>query len=269
MAKRKIIKIDEELCNGCGECVIACAEGALQIIDGKARLVKEQYCDGLGDCIGECPTGALTIVEADVEAFDQEAVRRHLMQTQGIEAVNRMEEAAEQHTKKSEKASPAPFSGCPGTMARMMETAKAAQPSSGFQEGHAIASDLQHWPVQLHLVRPGAPFFVGKELLVLSTCAPVASADIHWRFIRGRSVVVACPKLDDTEGYVEKLAGILQESTISKVIITRMEVPCCGGLTAIVKEAVKLSGRKDLKVEETTVSLSGDVISAKEIASIA
>lgn len=193
MATRTIITIDEETCNGCGNCITGCAEGALQLVNGKAKLVKEQFCDGFGDCIGTCPTGALTLVEREVPEFDP---------------------------------------------------------------------DLQQWPVQLHLVQPGAPFFKNKEMAILSTCSPIASADVHWRFMRGRSIVVACPKLDRTEPYAGKLSQIFQEPTIPKALIVRMEVPCCGGLTRIVQEAHRLSGRRDLVIEEVTVGLDGTVVSS-------
>jgi len=258
--KRKIIQIDEALCNGCGECVTACAEGALQIIDGKARLVKEQYCDGFGDCIGECPTGALTIEEREADAFDIQATKQHLYSEGGLDAVNRFETAQKVH--EVEETPPPRAGGCPGT--RMREAVASAPQStpvasSGALPPQAIPSELRQWPVQLHLVQPGAPFFKNKELVVVSTCAPVASADVHWRFIRGRSQVVACPKLDRTEGYVQKLAQILSEPSIPKVIILRMEVPCCGGLTQIVQAAAAQSGRRDLVVDEVTVGLNGDI----------
>ena len=132
-------------------------------------------------------------------------------------------------------------------------------PTTTAMPTQAIRADLEQWPVQIHLVQPGAPFFKNRELVVLSTCAPVASADVHWRFIRGRGVVVGCPKLDDTEGYAEKLGAILSEPSIPKVLVVRMDVPCCGGLTAIVKEAVGLSGRTDLQTEEVVVGLQGEV----------
>ncbi|OVE74768.1 hypothetical protein BVX97_06530 [bacterium E08(2017)] len=263
MAVRKIINIDEDLCNGCGNCVTGCAEGALQIVDGKARLVKEQFCDGFGDCIGSCPTGALTIEERDSEAFDEEATKDYLRETQGEDAVKRMEEAAVRH---EEPAAP-PAGGCPGLRMRenlKQEESKPAASVDGLP-GKVNETELDQWPIQLHLVQPGAPFFKNKEMAVLSTCSPIASADVHWRFIRGRSVVVACPKLDDTGPYAEKLGAILAESTIPKVIVVRMEVPCCGGLTAIVKEAVALSGRTDLVADEVTVALDGNVIATKPI----
>ena len=285
--RRKIITIDEEKCNGCGNCVTACAEGALAIINGKARLVKEQFCDGFGDCIGECPTGALKIEEREAGEYDEEATRQHVMQTAGPEAVRRMQEAARRHASgmagaphgAAEHADPkarhlaahgnAP-GGCPGSRLRFQpRSAAGAAPTpasaAGSGTGHVIASDLEQWPVQIHLVPPNAPFFRNRELVVLSTCAPVASADVHWRFLRGRGVAVGCPKLDDTTGYAEKLGAILSEPTIPKVIVVRMEVPCCGGLTHLVQEAMQRSGRTDLVGEEITVALNGDVLGSRPI----
>ena len=261
MAKRKIITIDEELCNGCGNCVTACAEGALQIIDGKAKLVKELFCDGFGDCIGDCPTDALKIEERESVEFDEQATKEHLRSTQGLEAVKRMETAAEKH--EAAHAGPAHgHGGCPGSRMRTDLSKEAAKPvaSSSGLPPKVNESELNQWPIQIHLVQPGAPFFQNKELVVLSTCAPIASADVHWRFIKGRGVVVGCPKLDQTEGYAEKLGEILKDPSIPKVIVVRMEVPCCGGLSMIVKEAVSLSGRDDLVFEEVTVGLNGEVL---------
>ena len=265
MTKRKIIRIDEEKCDGCGKCITACAEGALQLIDGKARLVKEQFCDGFGDCMGECPTGALRIEECEADSYDPLATREYLKKEHGPEAVQRFDETSRRHAEVAHQHAGHGHQGggCPGSAMRtkLNETA-VKQPASFSSKGpaQAIRSDLNQWPVQLHLVQPGAPFFNNKELVVLSTCAPVSSADIHWRFLRGRSVVVACPKLDRTEGYVEKLAGILQESSIPKVMIVRLEVPCCGGLTQIVQQAVAQSGRTDLEVEEIVIAVNGDII---------
>jgi ferredoxin len=267
--KRKIITIDEEKCNGCGNCVTACAEGALKLVNGKARLVKELFCDGFGDCIGDCPTGALKIEERDTDAFDVEATKQYLKATQGEAAVRRMEAAGAAHERGAHPgpaARPAPpMGGCPGSRMRFApktgQAPAASVPAAGAGlPGHVLDSALEQWPVQLHLVQPGAPFFQNRELVVLSTCAPVASADVHWRFLRGRSVVVGCPKLDETGPYAEKLGAILAEPTIPKVIVVRMSVPCCGGLTQIVKEAWQLSGRRDLVVEEVTVDLNGDIM---------
>jgi NAD-dependent dihydropyrimidine dehydrogenase PreA subunit len=271
MAKRKIIEIDEDLCNGCGNCISGCAEGALQLIDGKARLVKEQFCDGFGDCIGTCPTGALTITERESDVFDVEATRENLLNTQGAEAVRRMDDANAAHDRGEHPEPPAPApaphgGGCPGTRMRMASADKpAAKPTATGTPagGQMVRSDLEQWPVQLHLVQPGAPFFDNKEMVILSTCSPIASADVHWRFIRGRSIVVACPKLDQTEPYTDKLAGIWQNTTIPKAIIVRMEVPCCGGLTMIAEEALRRSGRTDLVLEEVTVGLTGDILGTR------
>jgi len=241
--KRKIIEINEELCNGCGACVTGCAEGALQIVDGKAKLVSEVFCDGLGACIGDCPTGALKIIEREAPEFDEVAVEKHL-------------------GKPIPKAPPT--GGCPGMQIRFGEK-KPAAPSAPVTSGQVIPSELNQWPTQLHLVPPVAPFFANRELVVLSTCSPSASPDVNWRFIRGRAIVIACPKLDRTEGYVEKLTDILKSNGIPKVIIVRMEVPCCGGLTRIVSEAALQSGRTDLIVEEAVIGLNGELISTKEI----
>ncbi len=233
--KRKIIEIDEELCNGCGECVTGCAEGALQIVDGKAKLVNEVFCDGLGACIGTCPTGALKIIERDADEFDEAAVEEHLG---------------------NQKPKAPPAGGCPGMQVRFGGEPKVEHPAVSEQ---VIPSELNQWPTQLHLVPSVAPFFKDRELVVLSTCAPSASPDVNWRFVRGRAIVIACPKLDRTEGYIEKLTEILKSNGIPKVIIVRMEVPCCGGLSVMVKQAAQQSGRTDLIVEEATIGLNGDV----------
>jgi Pyruvate/2-oxoacid:ferredoxin oxidoreductase delta subunit len=288
--KRNIITIDEDKCNGCGDCVVACAESAIQIIDGKAKLVKEQYCDGMGDCLGECPTGAIKIEEREVPGFDAAATRTHVAQTGGVAAVKKFDEATVRHglapataaagvgdpgklaSTRPATAQPAHHQhgggGCPGSRMRTMQpSAPAAAPTPG---GSGLPpklnpSELAQWPVQIHLVSPQAPYFKGKELVIMNTCGGLASADLHWRFLRGRSVVVGCPKLDRTEGYAEKLGALLAEPTIPKALVVRMEVPCCGGLTAIAQEAVRLSGRADLILEEVTLALSGEVLSQEEV----
>ncbi|MCC7299762.1 MAG: 4Fe-4S binding protein [Verrucomicrobia bacterium] len=242
--KRKIIEIDEEKCNGCGNCVTGCAEGALQIVNGKAKLVSDVFCDGLGACLGECPVGALTIVERDAPEFDEAAVENHLGKT-------------------LPKPHAPPTGGCPGMQIRFGEQKKSVPPESVAVGGQVIRSELNQWPTQLHLVPVSAPFFKNRELVVLSTCAPSASPDVNWRFIRGRAIAIACPKLDRTEGYVEKMAAILSSNGIPKVIVVRMEVPCCGGLTMMVKEAARRSGRSDLLVEEATIGLDGELRETK------
>ena len=261
--KRKIIKIDEELCDGCGNCVTGCSEGALQIINGKAKLVKEEFCDGFGDCIGTCPTGALTIEEREAPDFNEKATKKHLLETQGTEAVWRMEEAQKKHHSEAEELTMS--HGCPGSKMLVLEKEETKPPVTSDNLPNVIPSDLQQWPVQIHLVSPQAPYFKNKELVIMSTCGPIATADVHWRYLRGRSVVVGCPKLDNTQPYIPKLAEIMKEPTIPKVIVVRMEVPCCGGLTKIAEEAAERSGRRDIIVEEHIVGIDGKVKEVKTL----
>jgi len=268
MEMRKIIRIDDDLCDGCGNCIVTCAEGALKLVNGKARLVKDLYCDGFGDCVGKCPTGALVIEERVADPFDFDATRAHVETSGGAEALRRFDAAAAEHEKKESDAlpligtpgSPARGSGgCPGSQVRFAKIESAVQPVASGGPRQAIPSELRQWPVQLHLVQPGMPFFKNREMVVMSTCGPIASADVHWRFLRGRSVVVACPKLDDTRPYAVKLGAILSEPSIPKVSVVRMEVPCCGGLTEIARQAAGMSGRTDLVLEEVTLGVNGDL----------
>ncbi len=267
--KRKIIEINEDLCNGCGECTTGCSEGALQIIDGKAKLVREDFCDGFGDCIGTCPTGALKIVEREAKEFDEEATIKHLRKTQGEEAVQKMIDAQKVHLEK-ENATPAmkPVGGgCPGLRNFVQKKATpVSKPATDSTNGPSqlMPSELEQWPVQLHLVNPAAPYLDGRELVIMSTCAPLASADCHWRYIKGRSVVVACPKLDNTGPYVEKLTQMLVQNNIPKVIVVRMEVPCCGGLTHFGKEAVLNCG-KDVIFEEHFIGVDGSLKEVRKL----
>lgn len=262
--RRKIIKIDKEKCNGCGNCVTGCAEGALAILDGKAEIVKDLYCDGFGDCIGTCPTDALSFEEREADAFDPAAVLEHVRETRGQEGAAEFETAHRRHEAES---APAKISlGCPGMQAKTLhrqEAAAAAAPAVGTPR--VIQPEIQQWPLQLHLVSPNAPFFKDREFALISTCSPLAAPDVNWRFARGRGIAVACPKLDRTEGYVEKLAEILSDPSIPKIVVVRMVVPCCGGLTHIALEAARLSGRSDLIVEEATVSLEGDILGVKQV----
>ncbi|NCD34251.1 MAG: 4Fe-4S dicluster domain-containing protein [Spartobacteria bacterium] len=241
--KRKIIEIDEEKCNGCGQCVTGCAEGALQIIDGKAKLVKEQFCDGLGACIGDCPAGALKIIERDADAFDEEQVKVYLAKTAA-----------------PVKKAVSPPSGCPGTQSRMLEpaTEKTAVPSDSMPQ--VIRSELSQWPVLLHLVPVQAPFFKEKEMVLLSTCSTVACPDVQWRYIRGRAVVVACPKCDLTEGYVDKLTAIIDANALDRIYVVRMQVPCCGGLSVMIRKALSAAHRS-VEVREVVISVEGVILS--------
>ena len=236
-ALRTIIRIDEEKCNGCGQCVEACAEGAIQLVDGKARLVSESYCDGLGACIGECPQGAISFERRVAEEFDERAVEAHLRQTGRAPATPH----AHDHAR------------CPGAAARQFQPAGHAGRSTGQ------ASALGQWPVQLALVPPTAPYFQGADLLVTADCVPFAYADYHADLLSGKAVVVGCPKLDDAEFYVQKLGAILSASDIRSITVAIMEVPCCRGLERIVRRAVAQAG-KHLPVEVVTIGIQGEKV---------
>ncbi len=276
--KRQIITIDEEKCDGCGACVTGCKEGALQIIDGKARLLSETYCDGLGACLGECPRGAISIEEREADPYSEAAVMEklirqpreiiaaHLDHLAGhgekeyhAEALRFLEENDIQYS--AEEVSPnhgvheKMQCGCPGSAAREIRRSGGAPGPSGRAE-----SMLGQWPVQLHLVSPAAPYFKNAELVVMSTCAPLASANVHADYLAGRAVVVACPKLDVTDPYINKLAEIFRINNTNRAIIVRMEVPCCGGLTRIAAVAAGQSGREGLTVEEHVLSVQGELI---------
>ncbi len=258
---RTIIHIDEEKCDGCGQCANACAEGAIRIVDGKAKLVSEVYCDGLGACIGECPTGALWTEERESEEYDVEATREHLTR------IGRDPSAA--HDPNAEHApskEPLPC-GCPSTTSQAFEPAAArpACPGTAARAFTAAAeqgrtgqpSALGQWPVQLTLVPPNAPYFQGADLLVTADCVPFAYADYHADLLAGKAVVVGCPKLDDTEFYADKLAAILAASDIRSLTVAIMEVPCCGGLVRVVERALEQSG-KDIPVEIVTIGVRGE-----------
>jgi len=240
MAVRNIVKIDEEKCNGCGDCVNACAEGAIEIIDGKAKLVSEIYCDGLGACLGECPEGAITIEQREAAEFDEEATKAHLTEGQKTQA-------------------PSNFV-CPGmTAAKLREKSDAVQSASA-----EVPSQLTHWPVQLKLVSPQAPYLANADLLLVADCVPFAMGDFHDRFLKNHSIVVGCPKLDDSQFYIEKLAQILKANKLNSLTVIHMEVPCCSGLTHIAKEAVAKGGAK-LSFEDNTIDLRGNVIKTETI----
>jgi Pyruvate/2-oxoacid:ferredoxin oxidoreductase delta subunit len=248
MALRNIVKIDEEKCNGCGLCVSACAEGAIKLINGKARLVSETYCDGLGACLGHCPQDAITIEQRQAHEFDEEATKAHL---------------ARQQQQQQQQQKPAPPPGgfvCPGTMARKLREQSA--PSTASAEPQA--SQLTHWPVQLKLVSPQAPFFQDADLLLVADCVPFAMADFHSRLLRDHAVAVGCPKLDDTPYYVEKLAAILREGQPRSLTVVHMEVPCCFGLVRIAEQALAASG-VNLPFTDVTVDLQGKVKSTRNV----
>lgn len=250
--KRKIIKIDENLCNGCGLCVPACAEGAIQIIDGKARLVADNLCDGLGACLGECPRGALTIEEREADAFDEKAVEAHL---KGQPACDCPGGHGHEHPEPKTLEQPLGC-GCPGTYSRSLAPNK--EPVDHFTDT-GTESELTHWPVQLSLINPRASFLKDADLLVAADCVPFAYPDFHRRLLRGRVVAVGCPKLDDVMPYMDKLAEIIRHNNIQSVTVAHMEVPCCTGMVRVVQEAVRRSGVA-VPVESIKISLDGQVL---------
>jgi ferredoxin len=239
MAKRQIIRIDQDKCDGCGMCVPSCAEGAIQIVDGKAQLLADRFCDGLGACLGECPQGALTIEARDADEFVGPAP--------GVphpEVKTPVPEAKE-------------VFACPGS--RMQQ----------FERGAVTGSDnntsaLGHWPVKLRLVSPTSPFLKGASLLVAADCAPFAVGDFHSRYLAGKALVCGCPKFDDVPEHVAKLTAILKENDIREISIVNMEVPCCSGLVQIVRQALEAAG-KNLPVTICTLGTAGQVLQQQKI----
>jgi len=232
--KRRIIRIDEEKCDGCGLCVPGCHEGALQVIDGKARLVKESYCDGLGDCLGECPRGAISIEEREADPYDENAVAKHL----------------------AHKDAPCPPSGCPGAASMSFDKPEPKPVKAG---GAPSPSMLRQWPVQLHLVSPMAPYWKGADILVAASCVPVSFGDFQNALLKDRRIVIACPKLDRTEGYVEKLTEIFRRNDVSSVTVAHMEVPCCSGLVSMVEQALSRCG-KVLPYRRVKIGIKGEML---------
>ncbi len=218
--KRKIVRIDEDKCDGCGECVSSCAEGAIQLIDGKARLMSDRLCDGLGACLGHCPRGAIGLEERESEPFDE-----------------RMAAAQSSQSKRH------PGRGSPCPSARLLDfSAPASAPGTHPAVSPPAPGTLRHWPVQLHLIPPTAPFLAGADLLVCATCVPVAMPDFHARLLQGRAVAIACPKLDDQTGYLEKLTAMFAGAGLNSVTVARVTVPCCAGLLRLVRRARDLAG---------------------------
>ncbi len=241
--KRKIIRIDEEKCNGCGLCIPACAEGAIVMIDGKARLVAEKYCDGLGACLGECPQDALTMIEAEVEAFDMEAAEAHVKDLKPVLLPS----------------APAMPCGCSSTLVQVFPSANACE-----KAGPPVAQDhpdsaLSHWPVQIRLVPPTAPFLKNAHLLIAADCTPVAYAGFHQDFLAGKAVLMGCPKFDDVPAYVEKFTQIFRQNPIKSVTVLVMEVPCCQGLPAIIRTAMVQSGQ-EIPLNVVIISLRGEIL---------
>lgn len=236
MAKRNIIKIDEDKCIGCGICVDSCHEGAIQIIDGKARLVSETYCDGLGACLGTCPVDAITIEEREAEAFDAS-------KAPGLQKEKPAEEAK------------LPC-GCPGTAVKSINREPAACCVDDNSETQPSA--LANWPVQLKLVPVSAPYLQGADILLAADCVPFALADFHKRFLAGRALLVGCPKLDDAQAYVEKLTDIIKNAKPASIKVVRMEVPCCSGLVKIAEMAIQKAG-SNIQLDQVIVGIDGTI----------
>jgi NAD-dependent dihydropyrimidine dehydrogenase PreA subunit len=280
--KRKIIHIDEEKCTGCGQCIPDCPEGALQLIEGKARLVSDLFCDGLGACMGTCPEGAITVIEREAGAYDEKAVManvvplgpavvtahlEHLLghgeqelYTQAIDYLNERNIPIPPHSipgPRQGHARPKPPSspGCPGFAARRI-----SRPSRESTEQGELYSELRHWPVQLKLVNPYAGYFDNADLLIAADCVPFAYADFHRQFLKDKVVIILCPKLDsDVDGYITKLAGIFARHAINSITVLHMEVPCCSGIRYIVNQALERSGAT-IPVKDVTISIDGQVV---------
>ena len=236
---RKIIHIDEEKCNGCGLCATACHEGAIDIINGKAKLVRENFCDGFGDCLPGCPTGAITFEEREAPAYDEAAVQENKKKKELQEKMKHLHEG-----------------GCPGSRMRMLEQPEAAESAASVPV--QPVSRLRNWPVQIKLVQERASMFAGADLLVAADCTAYAYGNFHQDFIRDHVVLVGCTKLDDVD-YSEKLARIFMRNDIKSITVARMEVPCCAGMERAVKMALKESGKK-IPVKTVVISTEGEIL---------
>ncbi|HBM15854.1 MAG TPA: 4Fe-4S ferredoxin [Lentisphaeria bacterium] len=237
--KRKIIEIDQDKCNGCGQCVSACHEGAIQLVNGKAKLVSDVYCDGLGACIGDCPVDAIRIIEREAEEFSEKAVK----------ARNTKEAAHKNHSSS--------HSGCPGMAIRSFtknEAVRAVNSPRG-----EVPSELTQWPIQLKLVPVNAPFWENASVLIAADCSAFSMGAFHGKLLKGKKLVIACPKLDDTSNYVEKITAIIRENNLRDLTVIYMEVPCCRGLVAIVTEALSQSG-KNIPLNLVKLSLDGNIL---------
>ena len=246
--KRKIVSIDETRCNGCGLCVSACHEGAIQLVNGKARLISDSYCDGLGDCLPACPVDAIQIVEREAADYDEAAVAARMAAAQGHASAAPASAAAKP---------PLPC-GCPGQMAKSIARKPAAEAPAADAPAAAPVAQLANWPVQIKLVNPRAPYLQNAALLIAADCTAFAYPDIHRRFMRNKVTLIGCPKLDEGD-YAEKLTAILQANDIKSVTVLRMEVPCCGGIANAVMRALQASG-KMIPWQVVTISTEGQIL---------
>lgn len=249
--KRKIIEIDENKCNGCGLCVGVCAEAALEMVDNKAKLTKDFYCDGMGACLDVCPVDALKIIEKETAEYDPEKTYEHVKGLRGEEQAKKVHGVSEAKNKTDEPMK----CGCPGTMTQDFR----GKETSDKKEQGSVDSELRQWPIQLRLISPLAPYFSNADLVVSADCAAFAFGNFHQKFLKGRALVIFCPKLDEgQEEYKEKLTQIFKTHNIKSISVVHMEVPCCGGVGYLIKEALKDSG-KDIKIKDYTISLQGEV----------
>lgn len=255
---RKIIRIDTEKCNGCGLCVPSCAEGAIEIVDGKAQLVAEKYCDGLGACLGECPEGALQVVDEEAEAFDESAVKEHL--SDRAAATHGTDAHGDRTLKMAAHAHQAAPCGCPSMQMQSFATQTACEKANApIAHAGPGVSALTHWPIQIHLVPATAPFLRGADLLVAADCTPAAYPRFHDGLLQGKAVLLGCPKLDDADAYVKKFAAIFATADIKSVTVAVMEVPCCQGLPVIVRKGMAMAG-KNIPLSVKTVSVRGEML---------
>jgi Pyruvate/2-oxoacid:ferredoxin oxidoreductase delta subunit len=251
MATRKVVRIDEAKCDGCGECVTSCAEGAIAVIDGKARLVSEIYCDGLGACLGHCPQDAITVEEREAAAFDEAETQKHLTRLQGAHSA------------------PAPIPvidtphQCPGSAMRSF--GRPANAASVPAATAAAASELTHWPIQLTLVPPAAPYLQGADVLLVADCVPFAYPEFHQRFLRNKSVLIGCPKLDQMDFYAKKLTEILRVARPKSLTVVHMEVPCCSGFTRLAQHALR-AAESTIPLTDVTIGIRGDLLDTTEVA---
>ena len=240
--KRNIIRIDEDKCNGCGLCINACHEGALQLVDGKAKLVSDSYCDGLGHCLPECPTGAITIEEREADPFDEEAVKKNMEQRQAVD-----QKPQHMHS-----------GGCPGSRAMFIRRQEAETSPTVTTQPQKPQSQLRQWPCQIKLVPVNAPYFENAHLLVAADCTAYAYANVHEEFMKNKITIIGCPKLDEGD-YSEKLTDILRLNNIKSVTVLRMEVPCCSGIVNAVKNALLNSG-KLVPWQVVTIGTDGTIL---------
>lgn len=254
---RQMIKIDEEKCNGCGLCVTGCAEGALQVVDGKAKLVSETYCDGLGACIGECPQDAITFESREADNFDEAATIDHLMKS-GRSVQAHLDHMAAHADGGGHEGHSHGHAGhvCPS--AKTIDRTKDAACRESASTGE-VPSELRQWPLKLYLVNPSASFFEDADLLLAADCVPFAFGGFHPEMLRGKTLVAGCPKFDDTELYLEKLTNILSLHNVKSITVAQMEVPCCSGMTRLAQAAVQASG-KQVPVQTITIGLDGELM---------